>query len=550
MEANKNHIDDFLRDKMQDMHFELNEQHWADAERRLDEEDKKKRPLWLLLFAVVVLVGAGITALTKSGGDKQNRYTKNDVRTEQTSSTNSETNSIQNPQTKDNNSSPVSEENLSSQSEIPNSSNDVENVNTNNASNANAANTSAFTKASDTRRATKSKNINSNKTTEEIAKSSTVTNNARTTEDRNKSKRSKASRADNSKVAATENQSAKPASTSKKAEDVKVQSVANASSTKNNQTKVVNNKNNENAASTDNSNIETVNRTNPNTIATSSESSSEDVVMLGNKRVYRNPEEYQKMNPRYVAGLENYAYTETVIPLGQEKSDSIRNEIAKQNQPIQEAKKTSKPPRADRIYVQEPSSFYMLLGAAGARGYRGNLDATPVWGLSPELGVGYQFSFSDRMSIYLSAFMSYVSHLNIKESGTSVSYSFDRDSTLLSVTRKSLLQLNLPLELAYKIRPKHQLYGGLGVNLNLNSFSLFEDAKANSNKRVFGYMGGIRMLDLTANIGYEYMISRRLNVGIFYQQGFFDITKNDYFNNQHNDINARGGIRLRYKFNK
>ena len=112
------------------------------------------------------------------------------------------------------------------------------------------------------------------------------------------------------------------------------------------------------------------------------------------------------------------------------------------------------------------------------------------------------------------------------------------------------MQLHIPLQLAYKLTPKHSIVGGLGFNLGLNTMSLYEDARQSGPTRRFGYTSGLRFLDVNANLGYEYMMNSRLSFGVFYQQGFMDVTKNNYFNNMQTDRNSRGGISLRYKFIK
>lgn len=559
MEDNRSHIDHLLKEKMQGMHFELNEAHWADVERRLDEDDRKKKPLWLLFFAVVVLVGAGLTALT-NGNLAQNKDARKASTIEEPTQINPSQVAIST--TEETSKLSTNEDNAQPNS-MTDANNDYAQVESKQSSSTTSqANIGGFTKASERRKsnaAVKSNNVNESAVTARASDSKNVVTNRKT----------KKQTRNNTKKLNVENNPTNNAMAISKPQNKKVERNLEELKQKNKEAKTINrSKSVENkvdskvavapkkspiTASKVAKNISTIAaKTEATNSVTPTNKNSDAVVMLGNTRVYRSPEEYQKMNPRYVAGLENYTYNETVIPLGQEKSDSLRNLIAQQKKEIAapEAEIKVRKNKTERIYIQDPSNFYMLLGIAGARGYKGNLDGTPVWGLSPSIGAGYEFTFSDKMSIYLSAFMSYVSHLNIKETSSNIAYSFDRDSTLLSVTRKNLLQLNLPIELSYKILPKHRLYGGLGINLGVNSVSLYEDSKANSSKKQFGYMGGIRFMDLTASLGYEFAVSRRFSIGAFYQQGFFDMTKNDYFNNQHKDINARGGIRLRYKFIK
>ncbi len=537
MQNNREQIDDFLRGKLQDVQFPIDENHWADAERRLDEDDDKKKPFWFLFLAVVLLVGAGITALTQIG-DRNKNVAVNEVSKSQPTTTQNNTAAKNTSATQAENNTATQDDNVPEET-IPSinstSDNNNEQTKTENEITKNTAseNTASRTAAFKQKTKTEEKNIVVQSTTNGeknimAANIATEKRLEKKTLARNKSKKT----TDETSVAIT-NHSAKP--------EINNTTVASAVALSQKDKTLAKNKTTENTASAKNATIKDIDKTTTQTPTTDN-----GMAMLGNTRVYKTPEDYQRLNPRYIASLANYNYTETSIALDKPTSDSIRQEVEK----LQTAKAAKKKERDLKIYEQGPSTFFLVAGAAAAKGYKGNQTKSPAWGLSPSLGLGYEATFSDRMSMYLSVYMSYISHLNIKETGASVTYSFDKDSTLLSVTRKNLVQMHIPLQLSYKLLPRLSMTGGLGINLGLNTISLYEDAKQHTAQSKFGYTDGLRFMDINANFGYDYNVTKRLTLGIFYQQGFLDMTKNDYFNNKQRDINARGGMLLRYKFNK
>ncbi len=527
MENNKNHIDNFLSEKMQEMHFDVNEAHWKDAERRLDEKDDKKRPFFLLFLLGVLLIGLGTTAWQKFSPHKKSKAVSTQKKADasmeadqfvQTNYTSLEEDNSSTENYKNENG--LNENNFNNSSDYPTNQNSLDDQGP------------TIIKSNLPVEVAKQRN-NQNDEAAEVENTRSIAANTI------KSKTDKQPSASKTKrnVSGTISKS----SVKSQAEKIPTRSKQAA--------KVAKSKKNE---------FENVATNNTGTVSLGSNKSKEPVVtkIQNNKpvkqkvRIYKTAEEYQKLNPRYVEGLEGYTFKVDQVSLSQRISDSIREALAtKKTDPVQDAK-VNKEKQQKYEFVQKPSNFFILAGLAAARGYKGNSDRNAVYGLSPSLGVGYQYNFSTRMSLYLSLYMSYINHLNIKETSTNVTYSFDKDSTLLSVTRKNLMQLHIPLQLAYKLTPKHSIVGGLGFNLGLNTMSLYEDARQSGPTRRFGYTSGLRFLDVNANLGYEYMMNSRLSFGVFYQQGFMDVTKNNYFNNMQTDRNSRGGISLRYKFIK
>lgn len=537
MENNKNHIDQFLQEQMQKLPVELNEAHWKDAERRLDEDDKKKRPFVLFFILAVLLVGVGTSAIKKLSNNKK---TKQQI--------------VQNDQTVINNSVKKENTHKGAETEFLESNNVTdEDHQTPQSGTSNNITASPSEETSSPAGGVNMQQMSTQQTAVRPLGNSTrnFAGNKPDRSTRVNDPISTSARAAFGTTKQTDKVVAKSKQAPKSVEPMSTTSVQattplkgapgsvldkTLTTTKVDQGRSVNSKTLATVAKNE------THLSNPNT----TEVPNGAVASAESKKVtiYRSAEEYQKMNPRYVSGLENYTFTRS--ELSEKQSDSIRALANPKSAPPAEVKKKAPPSRP--VFMQDPSSFFIMAGIAAAKGYSGSGDSGTDYGMSPNLGIGYQFNFSERMSLYLSMYMSYINHLNIRETGTNVSYSFDKDSTFISVTRKNLLQLHVPLQLAYKIRPRHSVYGGLGINLGLNSVSLYEDSKQSSSKKQFGYMNGIRFMDVNAHLGYEYKVTPRISLGIFYQQGFFDMTKNNYFNNQLIDRNARGGINLRYKF--
>lgn len=532
MENSKHHIDQFLQEQMQKLPVELNEDHWVDAERRLDEEEKKRKPFFLLFLGIVVLIGLGTTAYNNLAN---NTHKKPKPLISQAKGSQAKYDPNKQTVVQDENSvnTGINESEYLEQYEKP----------TNEQTGKIAVNDNSD-----------GQSLNQLNQSRPSNRTSTQTSNSRVSAQPLSNKVSKDNTHDPvpsynsinpaSKKKATTMTEPTPVNTQLNSNDQKSkQSLPNVGSPNDGGPQLLN-------VSIDNKLADTGNdfKNNRNQASNINISVADPKLSAPTKkkiRIYKSIADYQALNPRYVAGLETYDYIENIIPLGKIKSDSIRDLVAAQNAADTKKKRNK---REKQVFVQEPSSFFMMAGLGLARGYQGS-DGTPAaYSFSPSVGAGYQINFSDRMSLYLSAYMSYISHLNIKESSTNITYSFDRDSSLISITRKNLLQLHLPIDLAYKLTPKHSIYGGLGINLGLNSVSIYEDSKQSSSQRKFGYMNGLRFMDVNASFGYEYNVTPSLSLGLFYQQGFFDMTKNDYFNNSNADKNSRGGVRLRYKF--
>ena len=534
MDSNKNHIDNFLKEKLQDWPIELNEAHWADAERRLDEKDDRKKPFFFIFLLGVLLVGLGTSAYKQISSSKKSKPLANK---EFSNTNNFKNTSIENygkqvsmVEKTTEESQPSTESNFTNNSLGPSDSKTVK---------TNQVKTTVVSKLSKTRKAQRSK-ISGNAAP--IAKQEAgKTGQKNVSNEILNEKNEKTVLSENGKVTLSNKKNTLLASANrgKKGESSRIiESKMKSQNSSAKSEKVALKKAMEKDGKDSNSH-----QTKPSGLLASAAGAAK---RKGNSKItiYKSVEEFQEMNPRYVEGLENYSYKITNVELGPKKSDSLREVVAQQNSP----KQTIKLQQESKAFVRQPSRFYILAGIAAARGYRGNLGANATYGFSPALGAGYQYNFTDRMSLYLSVYMSYIGNLNIKETRTQYSYSFDRDSTLLSVTRKNLLQLQLPVQVAYKLNRKHSLFGGIGTSLGINTISLYEDSKNSGSSQQFGYTDGLRFLDFNASLGYEYHLSPKFSAGIFYQQGFLDMTKNNYFDNGHFDRNSRGGINLRYKF--
>jgi len=532
MDSNKNHIDNFLKEKLEDWPVELNEAHWADAERRLDEEDNRKKPFFFIFLLGVLLIGLGTAAYKQFSSSKKSQpLAQTEV---------SKENNFKIATTNKNNYEEFSEKNVDR---------GIESIAKNTTSNLDNKSAQELNRVPSDKNITvgEPNKLQRNRKANNLVALKSNTNSTEQKLDgiiRNPKSAEVSSRKLIAPPNKKEEQPSKKTTTLAATKENKISEPRVIKSETNPQTSltrseiVAHKKTNKNVATSTN---------NKESKSSGWLASATGVVKSKNSSkitIYKSAAEFQEMNPRYVKGLENYNYEVTNIELGPKKSDSIRKVVAQQIKP----KTVANYQQESKALVRQPSRFFILAGIAAARGYRGNLDANPSYGLSPSLGAGYQYNFTDRMSLYLSVYMSYIGNLNIKETRTQYSYSFDRDSTLLSVTRKNLLQLQLPVQVAYKLNRKHSVFGGIGTSLGINTISLYEDSKNSGSKKQFGYTDGLRFFDFNASLGYEYHISPKFSAGIFYQQGFLDMTKNNYFTNQHFDRNSRGGINLRYKF--
>lgn len=492
----KTDFDHILKDKINQAEFDLNEAHWQDALQRLDNEGNKKKPIFWWTLATLLLV-----AVSGSGwyfSTTHNTISANNTATELVKTKFTENNINTNQKTYiQENEAKSSIENV--KMALENSSNQI-------IDNSSQSNNTQFSKPK-----------NQMKENDGIQKNKISQNNFN--------------------INSTQS-------------SAKVLDKIATKPLKENRKTSAKNMRNDAIASNMEKNVANSSLASSKTVEPKIEYSvNGNVVNLDPLRIIKSPNELMALNPRYVKGLENYSYTISVKNVDQKVIETAAPEQTTNNDisPVPEN-------NAQRIIT--PSYFnksmataFLMGGATAIKGYRGNNSDKSIYGFSPYFGGGYQLPISNRVNIYFSLFANYLSHINIKEMSTQTTYSFNKQIDSFEVLRKSLLQLQLPVQIGYKLHPRHSVLGGIGFTYGLNTLSDVNSFNGVS-KSEWGYTEGLRTFDVNFNFGYEFLIKNNLVFQLLYKEGLLDITGNTYLKNNVEDRNRTISIGVKYNFKK
>lgn len=193
-------------------------------------------------------------------------------------------------------------------------------------------------------------------------------------------------------------------------------------------------------------------------------------------------------------------------------------------------------------------TFYVSGGANFNKGFKGNATTAIAWGFAPYLNGGFEKEINPKISIASQIGFTYFNALNIQKKVVQYKYSFGYDSTKITVDYHKMYQIVLPVSMAYHLNKLHTIMGGIGASYVLNTSS-----KVTNNKQVSyqtGYTDGINPLDIFAQLGYQYQLNNKFAFMGFFQQGFMNATKKDYFNITTQNTQTRISLGLKYYFKR
>ncbi|MCB0695597.1 MAG: PorT family protein, partial [Saprospiraceae bacterium] len=119
-----------------------------------------------------------------------------------------------------------------------------------------------------------------------------------------------------------------------------------------------------------------------------------------------------------------------------------------------------------------------------------------------------------------------------------------------SVYTNGLLFVELPV-LAVRRMGRHEWFGGprlTWVNVRDDVSSVATKGSAFTEVNYLEIRDGIRKTDLGLVLGYGYRLHQRWAVDVRYNQGLFDLTYDDFFNNTRTLLNSDLQFSLRYAF--
>lgn len=256
----------------------------------------------------------------------------------------------------------------------------------------------------------------------------------------------------------------------------------------------------------------------------------------------RKQQDPKQTNPRFIASLENY------VPEYVDSIKIIHYDPVKKNviEPAKIAENKVKPVRAP--FESKPFELFVMAGANANFGMKGNQNRSTAMAVSPFVSLGVSKQISPKLTMAGQVGFTYFNGLNSNQQVSSKVYSFGVDSTLFSVEYKKLLQMYLPVSLYYEWMKNHSVMLSVGGAYALDVSSTVND-KGNSSS-VLGYRSGFNPLDFFFQLGYQVRFNERLSLGIWYQQGLIDATRNSYFMNSQTDRQSRLSIGIKYSFTR
>ncbi len=115
-----------------------------------------------------------------------------------------------------------------------------------------------------------------------------------------------------------------------------------------------------------------------------------------------------------------------------------------------------------------------------------------------------------------------------------------------------LLYIELPLLLKRSRAPAHSWLLGLkpALTLPIAPYGSFSSVNSGAPVRHYSMHEGFRYLDLGLVLGWEYRLGRRWALDIRYNQGLFDLTADNFYEQRETHLNSDLQVSLRYFFTK
>lgn len=204
--------------------------------------------------------------------------------------------------------------------------------------------------------------------------------------------------------------------------------------------------------------------------------------------------------------------------------------------------------------VMPPKNIlYLVAGADYLLGWQNN-GITEGKGFNPVLGIIYENSLSEKMSLSLGAIYRPVHHFSSTSHTSAVTaYKFGEESEVTVISAQKAYYIAMPLKLNYKIDPKSSI--GLGYTANylvevkskVETYLTRQDQKENySVSEAMGYKTGFNALDGQLAVCYRRLIYKRLGVNCEVFLGLSDLKKNKVYHNTNTERSHGARITLSY----
>ncbi len=189
------------------------------------------------------------------------------------------------------------------------------------------------------------------------------------------------------------------------------------------------------------------------------------------------------------------------------------------------------------------SSFYLEVAPVFSGSYNAN-NVGVGWhaGLGWERAIGQKFQFSIGLGYTVQ------NGVGIENNSDSVFYNFGKEVVETQEVNSRLDYVELPVSISYKLNQRNMvefgMYAGYLVNVSREvdkEISKFKTETQYESTKENGYQEEFKRMDYGLTLGYRYRVTPALSVGVHYNLGFIDITKNiqgDYLQ-RHTNQNTR-----------
>ncbi|AEV33366.1 Outer membrane protein transport protein (OMPP1/FadL/TodX) [Owenweeksia hongkongensis DSM 17368] len=196
------------------------------------------------------------------------------------------------------------------------------------------------------------------------------------------------------------------------------------------------------------------------------------------------------------------------------------------------------------------SSFYLEVSPV----FSGSYNANNV-GVGWHAGLGWERAIGEKFQFIIGLGYTVQNGVGIENNSDSVFYNFGKELVETQEINRRLDYVELPVSISYKLNQRNMvelgMYTGYLVNVSRDvdkEISKFKTETQYESTKENGYQKEFKRMDYGLSLGYRYRLTPALSVGLHYNLGLVDITKNtqgDYLQ-RHTNQNTR--VVFRYRF--
>jgi hypothetical protein len=256
-----------------------------------------------------------------------------------------------------------------------------------------------------------------------------------------------------------------------------------------------------------------------------------------------------KRNPKYLGDLNNYNQIKNTETWTNPRGKTTVMLVPKQQEAKTETISVSEvetPAKPKWQATKSTTSPTFNTQASMAAGPKTNTGASQ-WKPNAYVGIGFWMPLTNRWDMHLQLGATCFGGLQYHYQAINYNYSFGVDSNLFSIQHKTLYQLNIPLSISYKLNLKQSVLAGVGANFGLDVLSNVKGFTTATSSSQWGYNAGYTNVAPYFLVGYQYNIMPHIYLQALYQQGLADVTNNAIMRNTNIDKNSKATIGITFK---